>query len=1349
MLILLGLLPTAVTLWGQAALPRISFERFDRRAGLLSHYLTELLEDEHGFLWMGTEQDILRYDGYNFQPFTAQQDVLTARLRNGTHHGLWSLSIMGHLHRYEPQQERFVPQEPHWAGQPEPVMLYDLLELASGDLWVTTQDGQLCRYDPNTAVLTPFPLSRPDGAAAKASRLQTDAAGNLWVAGSDLFRLTPAGDTWKATLIPAIGPIDLFTLEVDPAGRVWLDGKDNQLVRYDPSSGRVQRFDLSPPGGVPSQPFQIKDLFFAADGWVWVGTNFNGITLLEPETGRTRLLTYDRNDPQTLSSNSIQCILRDRSGTIWISSWGGGLDRFRPANQFFRHYRSLPNDPTTLSHPEPNCFYAAPDGTVWIGTRDGLNRFDPATGQIESFFLPLALTGNREVTIYALASDAEAPGHFWVGTSIGLFRFTEQTGRFVRWTPRQADSQPLARGIVYHLLRDEAGTLWAIVFGHQGIGYRLFRYAPATGTFNTVDPLAGRHPDRSEVIFHANPQGTLWIDTPDSVFYAYDLPRGRLTPYVLSSQDATGFNPARIGHAVRDRSGQLWFGNQSGLFRLLPAEPGQPARFRHYTEANGLVDRSISSMLLDGRDRLWLATSSGLSCFDLATETFYNFRSRDGLQADEFNYNAAYTHPGTGAIYLGGVNGFNVFRPDHLPIDTVPPQIMLTRLEVLRGDTMEALPVFTADYTPRTALELTATEKIVRFEFAALHFADPDRNQYAYLLEGFDTDWRYVGERREATYTNLDPGTYRLRVKAANKDGVWNETGATLELRVLPPWWATRWAYLLYAITLGSAATWLYRTQQRRRRIRAEAERIKELDRFKNQFYTNITHEFRTPLTVILGMVRQLRDYPERYLDSGTRLIERNGRQLLGLINQLLDLSKLENQALPINWQRGDIVPYLSYLTESFASYAAERGLDLRFSAEPAQLDMDYDPEQLQQIMTNLIGNALKFTPSGGQVGVHLRATETQLTITVRDTGVGIPAADLPYIFDRFYQVNRQRNPLGGGTGIGLAHTRSLVQLMGGEISVTSSPDSGSTFRVQLPIHREAPLADAPRTGAAPTLPLPVDKTPGAAGDDGDAATRPEVLLIEDNADVITYLKTCLEPHYRCAEANNGQAGIDRALESVPDLIISDVMMPERDGFEVCDMLKNDPRTSHIPLILLTARADAASRIAGLRRGADVYLAKPFDKTELLVQIDRLLQRQRQLAAYFSRQLQHPRAEPPPTGLTTEELAPENSFVRRVRETVAEHYADENFALPELCKAIGMSRSQLYRKLRALCGISPSEFIRTYRLERARELLADSELNVSEVAWQVGYRDPSYFTKSFQDAFGYLPSANDSPKQEA
>ena len=551
-------------------------------------------------------------------------------------------------------------------------------------------------------------------------------------------------------------------------------------------------------------------------------------------------------------------------------------------------------------------------------------------------------------------------------------------------------------------------------------------------------------------------------------------------------------------------------------------------------------------------------------------------------------------------------------------------------------------------------------------------------------------------------------------------------------------------ATILGLLLVASLAYFFYQSKKRQE---IEANRIRELDAFKSTFYTNITHEFRTPLTVILGMVQQIEEQPEKYLGEGVQLIKRNGKNLLGQINQILNLSKLETNSMQLNIIQGDIIEFLRYSTEAFQSFANGQNISLRFFSPVEKMLMDYDPNSLQNIMSNLISNAMKYTDDGGDVKVVLEKADEQLFIKVQDTGHGIAAKELPHIFDRFYQVKNTKDQNVYGSGVGLAYVQELVKVLGGTIVVESKVGKGSTFLVKLPIRNEAELLE---NNNSKTVTLnwksnqskidkignnilsPVtDKKPEILN-----SKLPQLLLIEDNADVVIYLKSCLEDLYQIEVAYNGRIGIEKALENIPDLIISDVMMPEKDGFEVCDTLKNDERTSHIPLILLTAKADVASKLAGLKRGADAYLSKPFDKEELLVRLEMLVERQKRMVSYFSKNNQ----EDLETNGVTEIIQIEDVFIKKVNKILEENIDDENFGLPQLCQKVRMSRSQLFRKMKALTDVPPSIYIKLHRLNKAKQLLENTDTNVAEAAYEVGFKDPSYFSKIFQETFGYSPS---------
>ncbi len=536
------------------------------------------------------------------------------------------------------------------------------------------------------------------------------------------------------------------------------------------------------------------------------------------------------------------------------------------------------------------------------------------------------------------------------------------------------------------------------------------------------------------------------------------------------------------------------------------------------------------------------------------------------------------------------------------------------------------------------------------------------------------------------------------------------------------------------------------RRAERAKELEEKNEQLKELDELKSRFFTNISHELRTPLTVISGMAGQVKENPEKWFSKGLQMIQRNSDNLLVLVNQILELQKLESGKMALKAVRGDVIHYMRYIAESFQSFAESKQIQLQFRCAEKDLVMDYDPEKLLSIVSNLLSNAVKYTPEGGRIDFLIEKRPTSddssnpevLQIQVKDTGIGIPADQLPFIFDRFFQADTPDHPRRtDSTGIGLALTRELVKLMDGDIRVDSSPE-GSAFYVRLPITRNAgdpdvqpdknwiaQLADFIPGGAETPETLSFD---GATGENA-----PALLLVEDNPDVLQYLVSCLGGEYRISVARDGQEGIDKALEEIPDIIISDVMMPGKDGLELCRTLKTDQNTSHIPIILLTAKADIESRIAGLERGADDYLAKPFDKTELLVRLNRLLELRRQLQARY-------RSFAPLKAEAGEPVFPEDSFIIRIRSAVEANLDDEFFATPQLCQAIGMSRSQLHKKIKALTGRSTTHFMRSIRLHKALELLENSDLNISQVAYEVGFRDPKYFSKTFAEEFGKKPN---------
>ena len=1286
--------------------------------GLSQGLILDMIQSRDGFIWIATKDGLNRYDGTKFKVFSVDPFDPFAISAGDVHclfedsHGwIWVAHTEG-VDILDPVRGLFF----HLDIGKKLADVNSIAETDNGNIWLGLHT-EILSINLNKDVLDQALKSKRPNLSLHfssislqdvkdwsqgelfANRLYYSHSKSLLVATNHgLFKIDPS-----TNIITPEFPMFGFTMD-------WMveNKSGDRLMQVE--NGTESKWVRISNGAITYNKSKIPNVGFHGlddNGYAWLVLN-NAVEKWKPSefmNGGKPEITVFPGQIGLEGNNGFgyTCLMIDQSGIIWLGTSGFGIIKINENGQKFKTilpgtshravledmsgaiytidaYRhiyvknfneNLPNTELTIATERVMAYDQ--EGNLWWIT-DKLNRRDAKSGIITSF--PF-------MDVLSLIFDGNGRP---IGVSEnGLHRFDPATQ--MRQDFPFDHTRKKMNDYSYFLYKDVNEVIW--IYSLEG----LISATPIASGFQ----------------YH------YYVNHPEDI-------NSLSTNTVLSVQDDP-IEPNRF----------LWVGTKGGGLNRLEKSTG---RFKKYSRQQGLPDNVIYGILAEDKPKdntesgyIWLSTNHGLCRFDVRQETVKNFTVADGLQANEFNA-PGYLKTRDGHFIFAGVNGINMFHPDSLNFNEHLPLVQIVGLKVNNTET---------PFSGHVPLEFSHDQNLLNFEFAALEFTNPTKNQYRYQLLGVGKGWVDLGNKNNVQFANLAPGEYTFRVRGSNNDGQWSKDFAELRFRINSPWYATWWAYMFYAGMISLGLSYLYKYQLRQKLKLEETARLREMDEFKSKFFTNITHEFRTPLTLILGMSDQLAQN-EKDNDSQKKigLIKRNGENLLRLVNQILDLSKLESNALQLQYQHADVLAYLKYIAESLHSLANAQNLMLRVESDQAKIEMDYDPDRLLQIMYNLLSNAIKFTPSGGKIIVQANQKDQWLHISVADTGVGISEHELPYLFDRFFQARNQDHAKAGGTGIGLALTSELIKAMGGTIKAESKTNTGTKFLVRLPITHQAPIESTnarfedklPGSSALddPNLMAPID--PYQSGLQG-----PQILLIEDNPDVVEYLTYCLKQNFQLEFAFNGKAGIEKALSIVPDLIISDVMMPIKDGFEVLDALKHDERTSHIPIILLTAKADIQSRLTGLRKGADGYLAKPFHQEELIVVTENLLETRTRLQLKYQ---QNQWITPAPAEQASEDM--EDAFLQKFRKVVEANMSDADLEMPRLERALSMSRSQIYRKIKALTDKSPSLLIRSIRLHHGRHLLLTTQLSVSEIAYSVGYNAVNNFSDAYLDEFGERPS---------
>ncbi|WP_229206881.1 hybrid sensor histidine kinase/response regulator transcription factor [Dyadobacter crusticola] len=1330
------------------------FMKLDATSGLSNNQVTCFLKDSRGYMWFGTISGLNRYDGRNVRVFrndirdsSSVQNNHIIKLFEDPQGRIWVTTIEG-ISIFDPEKESFIRNTIDYVrrfGLPD-AAVSNIVKESPGKYWFVHDSTGIYQYRQGRSTRY-LHYRRSDNRIAAIGR---DHKGDLWVVHRNgvldqidgkshrlLYRNTALRQRNPGQQLP-------YSITIDRDGDLWIYVlRANSGVHYFNAEKKAfTHIDKNTPGPKLNSNI-IQGIVEGNNGLIWIGTDHGGINILDKQKWQISYLVHDIDNKKSLSQNTINSLYKDDSGIIWTGTYKDGINYYHENIFRFPIYEHNRSKAASLPFNDLNRFAEDERGNLWLAANGGgLIYFDRQKNTFKSY---LHKSGDANSigsnVIVSLLIDSQKK--LWIGTYYGgLSCFDGKTFKTYRHNP--ADKNSIADDSIWEIFEDSKGQLW---IGTLNGG--LDRLDRSTGIFTHYASGAPNSVHASYVSeITEDKAGKIWVGTSYGL-ERYDYATNRFQHFLSDAESDSALSNNLVHAIFEDDRGLLWIGTHEGL-NLYDQEK---QNFRTLRKEDGLPDNTILSITQDRRGNLWLGTTNGISKMQVSGAagkwqfSFINYDESDGLQGKEFTENAALTTR-SGQVIFGGSKGFNLFDPESITSSNAMPKVILSELYLFNkkvgiGKESDGSVILEKALNQSSQITFKHHQNVLSIEFSALNFFHPEKNRYRYQLEGFDKEWiTAIDKSGRATYTNLDPGTYVFKVTASNNDGVWSPRGAELKIVILPPWWQTWTAVACYILLIAVVLYLSRREILRRERMRfehqqerKEAQRMHELDQMKINFFTNVSHEFRTPLTLILSPIENMvRETDEPRRQSQLNLIYRNAKRLLNLVNQLLDLGKLEFQELRFNPREGDILRFIRETTFSFSDLSEKKHVKLSFESQVKELITLFDEDKLEKILFNLLSNAFKFTPENGTVKVttNIIRNQEQLTlleINVMDTGIGIPAEKQEKIFDRFFQNELPVSMVNQGSGIGLSITREFVRIHGGTITVSSAPDQGSCFTVTLP-------APDPREAAPDPKTVPGQDAASASAEQSAEllAERPKILLVEDHADFRHYLKENLSEKYQILEAADGKQGLKNALGELPDLIVSDVMMPEMNGIELCRRLKENAATSHIPVLLLTARNSEEQKLEGYQTGAQDYIEKPFNFEILQSKIKSLLNQQRAARKAYRQQVTIKGKDVAISSL-------DEKLIQKAIEVVEKNMANPDFSVEAFSKELGMSRIHLYRKLNTLTGQSPVDFIRTIRLDRSRQLLEQSQLTVSEIAYQVGFNNPKYFAKHFREKFGELPSA--------
>ncbi|WKN31512.1 two-component regulator propeller domain-containing protein [Porifericola rhodea] len=1341
-------LVSGVAGYAQELADKLTFYLLDTESGLSNNTINSIVQDSVGFIWVGTTEGLNRYDGRNF--ITHKKDLHDSlslsynfiQKMHTTAQEIW-IPTDGGLYVYDINKEsyRHFNEDNGMLGNsvnsviegPDGQMImgvyrsglhflmpdgsfeylkYDKnstkglssneissLEL-EGDsiLWVGTFDAGLNKIRLKDWSVEQILLKNNESALASAIyELQTDRSGNLWIgSGSGLFVITAAGDTLSlgTESKPEHGLSDdeVLCFEEDERGNMWIGTRNGGLNILNINSFLEQNSRLLCQWYLPQDDGQsvynrtVSTILQDRSGNMWLGTS-TGLNFVNPSGEKIIRITRNSAQENTLSHNRISALEHAEQGKIWVGTDGGGLDLYDPFSGDIQHFIHDDANPYSLSNDYILSLLRDSRGRLWAGTyQGGINRLDTASGHF-SHYLQGDIQEGSDVRCITEDSD----GNIWVGTNRG----------------------------------------------------GLYLYLEESDSFTHIDTLA--YIDIRDIIQAED--GGLWLATFGSGIYYYHPKKDSIRTY--NSDNTPGLTSNVIFNLIQLQEDAIWAGTRYGGLVRLNINNGTAKAF---TEKDGLSNNTINSIITKEDEAIWLGTARGITRFCLGSEE-YEMVTLKNLQYDEFNVGSALLCDRS-RLYFGSNKGLITFHADKVLQQDKTYPLVLTQLKLFNekvavekgSESLLDQALFSKD-----TLVFNYDQTLFSIDFNALRYPTSDDVSYSYILENYDDQWIDGGNAGTANFSNVPPGEYIFKVKTNHGGGETPQQSKALSIIINPPFWQTWPAYFLYIFTIVAILYGAVRYYGDRIRLknsllfeRRQRELEHDINEERLRFFTSFSHELKTPLTLILAPIEDMVNNKSLSAHSkALQMVHKNAQFLLQLINKLLELRKSETGLNQLDTSKNDICLLLKNWTESYQTLANHKKIKLSFHSSEERLFIFLDEEKMHIIINNLLSNALKFTPKGGEVKVSLSKESSQLIIKIQDTGIGISEAEQADIFNWYFSASHVKKLQ--GTGIGLALSKKLVELHHGSIMVSSQPNQGSTFTISLPTEGEEyslPLdlqeADISLSDQSYLLPEGIEQMSTDVYEQSIIHTSEQrkcILLVDDNPDVIQYLKGLLAEEYHIISAPDGEAGLEKARKYIPDLIISDIMMPGKDGIDLCKALKASAESSHIPLILLSAKGGIESHKAGFEEGADAYITKPFNSQLLLIRISNLFKQREQLKQYFGSPQQKSQKEP-----DSPLFRREKKFLEDLEKAILTQLESDNANVEDISQQMGMSRTSLYRKLKSISGKNINEYIRMVKLNKAYKLIQDEGLSVSQAAFNVGFSNQKYFRKLFKEQFGKLPS---------